>query len=30
MDEVNKGAALPGLYPVNVETKARYEASRKR
>lgn len=23
--EVNKGAALPGLYPMNAETKARYE-----
>jgi len=28
MDEVNKGAALPGLYPPNAENKARYEASR--
>ena len=25
MDEVNRGAALPGLYPMNAETKARYE-----
>ena len=28
MDEVNKGAALPGLYPPNAENKARYEASK--
>jgi regulator of RNase E activity RraA len=26
MSEVEKGAPLPGLYPPNVETKARYEA----
>jgi len=26
MDEVAKGVALPGLYPMNAETKARYEA----
>jgi regulator of RNase E activity RraA len=26
MSEVNGGAALPGLYPPNVESKARYEA----
>jgi regulator of RNase E activity RraA len=26
MTEVNKGAALPGLYPPNAENKARYEA----
>ncbi len=25
MDEVGKGVALPGLYPMNAETKARYE-----
>jgi len=25
MGEVDKGAALPGLYPMNAETKARYE-----
>ena len=25
--EVEKGAALPGLYPANAETKARYEKS---
>ena len=30
MAEVEKGAALPGLYPMNAETKARYEASKKR
>lgn len=29
MDEVEKGTALPGLYPMNAETKARYEASKK-
>jgi regulator of RNase E activity RraA len=29
MDEVSKGAKLPGLYPMNAETKARYEASKK-
>jgi regulator of RNase E activity RraA len=29
MTEVEKGAALPGLYPPNAETKARYEAGRK-
>ena len=28
MDEVGKGAQLPGLYPMNAETKARYEASK--
>ena len=28
MGEVEKGAALPGLYPPNAENKARYEASR--
>jgi regulator of RNase E activity RraA len=28
MDEVNKGASLPGLYPPNAENKARYEASK--
>ena len=28
MDEVNRGAALPGLYPPNAEQKARYEAHR--
>ena len=29
MDEVGRGAALPGLYPMNAETKARYEAAKK-
>ncbi|TPW29901.1 ribonuclease activity regulator RraA [Pararhizobium mangrovi] len=29
MDEVRAGAALPGLYPMNEETRARYEASKK-
>ena len=29
MGEVEKGAALPGLYPPNAETKARYEMERK-
>ncbi len=29
MSEVDKGAALPGLYPPNAENKARYEASKK-
>ncbi len=29
MGEVEKGAALPGLYPPNAENKARYEATRK-
>jgi regulator of RNase E activity RraA len=27
--EVNSGAQLPGLYPMNAETKARYAASKK-
>ncbi|KQT13284.1 dimethylmenaquinone methyltransferase [Ramlibacter sp. Leaf400] len=27
MDEVNQGAALPGLYPPNAENKARYQAA---
>lgn len=26
VDEVNRGATLPGLYPMNAEAKARYEA----
>jgi hypothetical protein len=26
---VNAGAVLPGLYPMNAETKARYAASKK-
>jgi regulator of RNase E activity RraA len=30
MQEVNSGRALPGLYPANEETKARYAASRKK
>lgn len=30
MDEVNKGAALPGLYPPNAENKARYQAAMER
>ena len=29
MGEVEKGAALPGLYPMSAETKARYEAQTK-
>ncbi len=29
MEEVAKGIPLPGLYPMNAETKARYEASKK-
>lgn len=29
MDEVERGIALPGLYPPNEDTKARYAASRK-
>jgi hypothetical protein len=28
MDEVGRGASLPGLYPMNAETRARYEAER--
>jgi len=28
MGEVEKGVPLPGLYPPNEETKARYEASK--
>ena len=30
MREVESGVPLPGLYPMNAETKARYEASRNR
>ncbi len=30
MQEVDQGAALPGLYPPNEENKARYEASKRR
>ena len=29
VDQVNGGAVLPGLYPMNAETKARYAASKK-
>src|SRR6202051_4791351 len=29
VDQVNAGAVLPGLYPMNSETKARYAASKK-
>jgi hypothetical protein len=29
VEEVNSGAVLPGLYPMNAETKARYEAAKK-
>ena len=29
MTEVDRGVPLPGLYPMNAETKARYEASKK-
>ena len=29
MDEVQRGAALPGLYPPDAENKARYEAGKK-
>jgi len=29
MGEVDKGIVLPGLYPMNAETKARYEASKR-
>ena len=30
VNEVNNGAVLPGLYPMNAETKARYAASEKK
>ena len=30
MQEVQSGAALPGLYPANAENKARYEATKKK
>jgi len=30
MEEVGKGVPLPGLYPMNAETKARYEATKKK
>ncbi len=29
MEEVGRGVPLPGLYPMNAETQARYEASKK-
>ena len=29
LDEINNGATLPGLYPMNAETRARYNESRK-
>lgn len=29
MEEVGKGVSLPGLYPMNADTRARYEASKK-
>jgi regulator of RNase E activity RraA len=29
VEEVERGARLPGLYPMNAETKARYEAAKK-
>ena len=29
MEEVKRGAALPGLYPMNAQTRARYEAEHK-
>ena len=30
VNEVNRGAVLPGLYPMNAETKARYEREKKK
>ena len=30
MEEVERGVPLPGLYPMNAETKSRYEAARKK
>jgi regulator of RNase E activity RraA len=30
LEEVEKGLPLPGLYPMNAETKARYEAGKKK
>jgi regulator of RNase E activity RraA len=30
MEQVKRGAALPGLYPPNEENKARYEQSKKK
>jgi hypothetical protein len=29
VEQVNQGALLPGLYPMNAETKARYADSKK-
>jgi hypothetical protein len=29
VEQVSAGAVLPGLYPMNAETKARYAASKK-
>jgi hypothetical protein len=29
VEQVNNGAVLPGLYPMNAETKSRYAASKK-
>jgi len=26
MDEIGRGVALPGLYPMNAETRSRYES----
>ena len=28
MEEVGRGVPLPGLYPMNADTKARYEAAK--
>jgi hypothetical protein len=28
MEEVGRGVPLPGLYPMNAETRARYEAQK--
>ncbi|MEO7135531.1 MAG: ribonuclease activity regulator RraA, partial [Vicinamibacterales bacterium] len=30
MDEVKRGVALPGLYPANAETQARYDSFKKK
>jgi hypothetical protein len=30
VEEVERGAKLPGLYPMNEETRARYEAAKKK
>jgi len=29
VDQIKEGATLPGLYPMNAETRARYTASKK-